>query len=111
MQTQRHPPAAAALNFQSFAEFYPYYLAEHSHPMCRRMHFIGTLGGLLLAVALILAGRWYLLPLSLVIGYGFSWYGHFHYEKNRPATFQYPRWSFMGDWVMLKDILAGKVGI
>ena len=36
-----------------------------------------------------------------LVGYGFAWVGHFVFEKNRPATFKYPLWSFMGDWVML----------
>ena len=31
----------------------------------------------------------------------------FAYEKNRPATFQYPLYSIMGDWVMFKDMLIG----
>jgi hypothetical protein len=50
-----------------------------------------------------------MLLLVPVIGYGFAWVGHFVFEKNRPATFSYPLFSFMGDWAMFKDILAGKV--
>jgi hypothetical protein len=44
-----------------------------------------------------------------VLGYGFAWVGHFAFEKNRPATFRYPLYSFMGDWVMFKDMLIGKI--
>ena len=44
-----------------------------------------------------------------LIGYSFAWVGHFIFEKNRPATFQYPLYSFLGDWVMLKDILIGRI--
>ena len=29
---------------QSFSEFWPYYLAEHTLPSCRWVHFIGTTG-------------------------------------------------------------------
>lgn len=27
---------------QSFSEFWPYYIGEHRHPLCRRVHFVGT---------------------------------------------------------------------
>ena len=26
----------------NFAEFYPFYLAQHSNRICRRLHFAGT---------------------------------------------------------------------
>jgi len=45
-------------------------------------------------------------PLS---GYSMAWIGHFFFEHNKPATFKYPLWSFIGDWVMLKDFLTGKI--
>ena len=28
--------------FNSFRDFYPYYLAEHAHPTCRKLHFFGS---------------------------------------------------------------------
>ncbi|MCL6271239.1 DUF962 domain-containing protein [Sansalvadorimonas sp. 2012CJ34-2] len=91
--------------FQSFAEFYPYYLNEHSNPVCRNLHYIGsTLVLILLAYSLITA-QYRLLFLLPVVGYGFAWVGHFFFEKNKPATFKYPLYSFMGDWVMLKDFV------
>ena len=46
---------------------------------------------------------------GLVAAYAFAWVGHFFFEKNRPATFTHPLYSFMGDWVMWRDILAGKI--
>ena len=46
---------------------------------------------------------------SLVAGYAFAWVGHFFFEKNKPATFTYPLYSFMGDWMMWKDVLAGRI--
>jgi hypothetical protein len=96
--------------FQSFKEFYPFYLGEHSNSICRRLHFFGTSGVLLIALLVIfqqLALVWlWALP---VCGYGFAWVGHFFFEKNRPATFKHPLYSLIGDWVMYKDILIGKI--
>ena len=95
--------------FASFAEFYPFYLSEHSNRTSRRLHFVGSCGVLvLLAVAVATAdARWVIG--ALACGYGFAWIGHFIFEKNRPATFRYPLYSFLGDWVMFKDILSGKI--
>lgn len=95
--------------FRSFSEFYPYYLEEHSIPACRRLHYVGSL--LVVAVALyaITTTQFLYLLLLPLIGYGFAWVGHFGFEKNRPATFKYPLYSLMGDWVMLKDMLIGRI--
>jgi hypothetical protein len=96
--------------FQSFKDFYPFYLGQHSNSVCRRLHFIGSTGVLLIA-ALVLAQQlslsWlWALPMC---GYGFAWVGHFFFEKNRPATFKHPFYSLLGDWVMYKDMWAGKI--
>lgn len=95
--------------FNSFDEFYPFYLAEHSNKTCRRLHFIGSSLVLLMLGYILLTGSWVLLITLPIIGYGFAWIGHFKFEKNKPATFKYPLYSFMGDWVMFKDILIGKI--
>lgn len=95
--------------YRSFAEFYPFYLSQHQDLTCRRLHFIGSFLVLLLFVAaLLFANGWLLLFIPLV-GYGFAWVGHFVFEHNRPATFQYPLYSLMGDWVMFAQILTGKL--
>ncbi|WP_113906210.1 DUF962 domain-containing protein [Aliidiomarina celeris] len=91
------------MQFESFAQFYPYYLKEHSDKRCRIMHYVGsTLVLLVLAWALMSSNFWWLLALPL-IGYGFAWLGHFVFEHNKPATFKYPAYSLLGDWVMYKD--------
>lgn len=96
-------------HFASFQEFYPYYLSEHADRTCRRLHVIGT--GLVItttATALV-TGQWWALALTPLIGYGFAWVGHFFFEHNRPATFKYPLYSLMGDFVMFKDVLTGRI--
>jgi hypothetical protein len=95
--------------YQSFTEFYPYYLREHKIRACRRLHFAGTTLVLaLFAYGLVNAdyGVFWYIP---VAGYGFAWAGHFFFEKNRPATFTHPFYSLLGDFVMYSDILSGKI--
>ena len=95
--------------FNSFAEFYPYYFSEHSNSTCRRLHFVGTSLLMLIFLLAFVAGTWWWLLALPVAGYGFAWVGHFFFEKNRPATFQYPFYSLLGDFVMYRDMLLGKV--
>lgn len=99
----------ATAQFSSFAEFYPYYLSEHSDRTCRRLHFIGTsLVLVLIAIAIAVGNPWLWVAVPIA-GYGFAWVGHFFFEKNRPATFQHPFYSLWGDFVMYKDMLTGKI--
>ena len=95
--------------YQTFQAFYPYYLTEHNHPICRRLHFIGSFGVVLASLYIVLSGAWRLIWLLPFIGYGCAWAGHYFFEKNRPATFTYPLYSLIGDWVMFKDMLTGKI--
>ena len=95
--------------FSSFSEFYPYYLSEHANLTCRRLHFVGSTLVLLVLAYAFATQNWLWLWLLPIIGYGFAWIGHFFFEKNRPATFKYPIYSLMGDWVMYKDILTRRI--
>jgi hypothetical protein len=95
--------------FNSFAEFYPYYLSEHSNSTCRRLHFIGTTLVILILTLTIGRGAWMLLWTLPLAGYSFAWVGHFFFEKNRPATFQHPFYSLLGDFVMYRDMVLGRV--
>lgn len=95
--------------FNSLAEFYPYYLSEHQNLTCRRLHFVGSSLVLGCLAAFILTTQWYWVPTAFICGYGFAWVGHFVFEKNKPATFKYPMYSFVSDWIMYKDILTGKI--
>jgi hypothetical protein len=86
--------------YQTFKEFYPFYLSQHENKICRLLHIIGTTIIVFLIAYVLLTRRYWLLILTPFIGYGFAWIGHFFFEKNRPATFTYPFYSFLGDWVM-----------
>ena len=98
-------------NFTSCKAFYPYYLAEHRDPRCRLMHFVGSTLVLCILVVALFKAAWVWLWLLPVAGYGFAWLGHALFEKNRPATFKHPWYSFLGDWVMYKDIVTGKLSV
>ena len=95
--------------FGSFAEFYPFYLAEHASRTCRRLHFAGTSLVIGCVLAAVVSGnpRWLLA--APLCGYGFAWVGHFFFEHNRPATFTHPLYSLAGDWVMYKEMLTGRI--
>jgi hypothetical protein len=93
--------------FQSFEEFWPFYVSEHSKKLTRDFHFVGTSAALAcLAGGLLTPNRW-LIPLSLVAGYGPAWFSHFFIEKNRPATWTYPTWSLAADLLMWGKMIAG----
>lgn len=95
----------------TFDEFYHFYLSEHKNVNCRRLHFFGAWLGiffLLLAAARL---QFFWLPAGVVSGYFFSWIGHFFFEKNRPASFKRPLFSFFGDCRMFQEILSGKIKI
>ncbi len=95
--------------YKTFWSFYPYYLTEHKNATSRSLHFIGTFLLLACLVVGIITGRWILLVLIPVVGYGFAWFGHFFFEKNKPATFTYPLYSLGSDFVMFWHILTGQI--
>src|SRR5579871_4352260 len=95
--------------YQSFEEFWPYYVGEHKDPLCRALHYVGTSLAIgTVATAVLTANPSWLL-LTPVVGYGPAWIGHFFVEHNRPATFKYPLWSLRGDFRMLSLALKGKM--
>ncbi len=92
-----------------YADFWPYYLGEHAHPLCRRLHFVGTSLVIALALVALATRRWGIFALVPVAGYGFAWVAHFAVEKNRPATFTYPLWSLGSDFVMWWKMATGRL--
>jgi hypothetical protein len=105
-----HPPRSESMSgHTSFAEFYPFYLGEHSNRLCRRLHFIGSTLVIAVLLVALLTGQPGWLWLMPVAGYGCAWIGHYVFEKNRPATFRHPLYSLLGDWVMYGQMLRGKL--
>jgi hypothetical protein len=92
-----------------YQSFWLLYLAAHRRAATRMLHMIGTaLGSLLLLAGLILLNGWMLLA-APVIGYGLAWLSHSFVERNRPATFEHPVWSFLSDFRMLYLWLGGRL--
>ncbi|MFT5617866.1 MAG: hypothetical protein ACI85I_001092 [Arenicella sp.] len=94
--------------YKSLKEFYPFYLSEHQNPTSRKLHFVGTGLVLIILTWSTLSLQPLLLLLIPVVGYGFAWVGHFFFEKNKPATFQYPFYSLASDFLLFFDLLRGK---
>jgi hypothetical protein len=95
--------------FQSFWDFYPAYLLQHSRPWTRRLHFAGTAAAILLVVVGSVTWQWWPVAAAPVAGYLIAWVGHAVFEQNRPATFRHPWYSFLADLVMFRDMLAGRI--
>lgn len=95
--------------FKTFEEFWPFYLNEHSKPQNRLLHFIGSSLGIVFLITAVVTMKPLFILAALFVGYLFAWVGHFFIEKNRPATFKYPLWSFLGDWKMWYWTITGKI--
>jgi hypothetical protein len=93
----------------TFEKFWPFYVGEHSRVATRWLHFAGTSGGTIAVFILVVTGYLRYFPLILIYSYGLAWISHFFVEKNRPATFKYPLWSFLADYKMCAFMLTGKM--
>ncbi|KAJ8662634.1 hypothetical protein O0I10_001597 [Lichtheimia ornata] len=103
--SQRSEPEGG---FKSLAAFYPFYLGEHCNVTNRRLHLMGTTLSLVITLLAAMKRKPHLLLVALIQGYAFAWVGHFIFEKNKPATFRYPIWSFICDFKMWSEVMTGK---
>ena len=95
--------------YTTFKSFYPFYLSQHANPVSRKLHYLGTALVIGLLVWVLASAQWHMLVLLPLLGYFFAWVGHFFFEKNRPATFTYPLYSLMGDFLMFFQALSGRL--
>ena len=106
---QMNDTETSSARIQSFDDFWPFYLSEHRNPFNRALHFAGTTMALAAAASSVVLGP-QMIPAALVCGYGPAWIGHFFIEKNRPASFKYPAWSFRADFKMYGMMWQRKLG-
>ena len=90
-------------------EFWPYYVSQHLNPINRRLHVYATTLGLVLGIVALIWRAPSVAVLAVVVAYTFAWFGHFFYEKNRPATFTYPLLSLRADFRMYWLTLRGEM--
>ena len=92
----------------SYERFWPFYLNEHAKWTTKQWHVVGTGSGMVCHFILLWVTRslWWF-PLGFVCGYVCAWYSHFFIEKNRPATFKHPYWSFFADFEQFFLMILG----
>ncbi len=100
-----------AMPIRNYAQFYKFYLTEHSNMMSRRLHVAGSLAGIYYVNKARKTGKKSYLAKALLSGYACAWVGHFFFEKNKPASFKQPLYSFVSDWRMFSHVCRGKVSL
>jgi hypothetical protein len=93
----------------SYEEFWPHYLREHSKPLTRNLHYVGTALSLICTSFGLVNRDALYVPLALLSGYGFAWMSHFFVQQNKPATFKYPLWSLVSDMRMFFMFISGRL--
>lgn len=96
------------MQFASYDAFFPYYVGQHSKAATRWIHLAGTVGGTAIGLGLVAARRWGGVAVMPAVSYGVAWASHLLIEKNRPATWGHPFWSFRGDMTMIGMMLTGQ---
>ncbi|XP_020576564.1 uncharacterized protein LOC110022106 [Phalaenopsis equestris] len=97
------------MSYRNLEEFWAFYVSQHSKPLTRRWHFMGTLSALLCFLCAAVLGWWALILAAPLLAYGMAWYSHFFVEGNPPATFGYPFWSLICDFRMFGLMLTGNM--
>ena len=104
---QRKPPR----DFASFAEYYQFYLSEHSVPANRRLHLLATAIFVLSPIPAVLWGRGMLVPLGFLVGLAIAIAGHVLFEGGIPKSGRAFAHSVLADFLMCYEMLTGKVAL
>lgn len=107
--TNPSPSGGGRRSFASYHDFWPYYVSQHRKAATRQFHFAGTSASLLLIAATIIWALPWLLIVLPFAAYGPAWFSHFVIEGNKPATFEYPVYSLIGDFRMYGLMWSGRM--
>lgn len=110
-QTELAITPPVQLPISEYHEFYRFYLTEHRNINSRRLHVLGSSLGLYFFSKALRQRKAKYVAYGLISGYACAWVGHFVFEKNKPASFKQPLYSFVSDWRMLTDILRGNLSL
>ena len=99
------------LPIRNYQEFYHFYLTEHRNILSRRLHVTGSSVGLYFLSKAIRKRQPRYIAYGLFSGYACAWIGHFVFEKNKPASFKQPLYSFISDWKMFSDVVRGQLSL
>ncbi|MBL1147652.1 MAG: DUF962 domain-containing protein [Pseudomonadota bacterium] len=108
-ENQEKSVKAPGRHFGNYGEFWDFYLQEHSRKTTRAFHIAGTALGLATLAVAAVTQIWALPLVGLGLAYGAAWTSHALVERNRPATFAHPLWSFISDFRMAGLWCTGKL--
>tara|TARA_B100000686_G_C16696875_1_gene921066 strand:- start:733 stop:1026 length:294 start_codon:yes stop_codon:yes gene_type:complete len=89
-------------------EYYEYYLTLHQNKWNRRLHALGQVCTIVFVMWCLNNSLLFLLLAPFVV-YPFAWTGHIVFEKNKPAAWSKPLFAKLCDWIMLKDMITGRL--
>ena len=111
LKLELNPQPEFQLPIQNYHEFYRFYLTEHRNIISRRLHIFGSSVGIYFFSKAIRQRKPKYFIYGLLSGYACAWVGHFVFEKNKPASFKQPIYSFISDWRMFSDVLRGNLSL
>jgi len=111
MDLTKGVPGVNAPAPETYEAFWPYYVSQHLHPATRAIHVGATSAALACGAVGMLTFNPFLVASAPVIGYGPAWVSHFAIEKNKPASFGHPFWSFRADLRQVRKFFTGRLDV
>ena len=95
--------------YESLDAFYKgYFLIGHKHKYTKLFHFVAIGGAIILGITFFITLDYWFLLAGFAVGYGLSIVSHYLFEKNEPATYSDPVYSFFSAFRMFFEILIGR---